>query len=79
MKKEIKMPNLKEGMKDAVFCRWNFSEGEKVKAGDVLYEVETDKVVCEVEAEEDFTLVEYRAEEGDSVNAGDVLCTVETI
>ena len=76
MKKTIVMPTLKPDMKEGVLCRWNAEEGDSVKKGDVLFEVETDKVVSEVEATEDMKLCRIIAEEGDTVAPGGALCEV---
>ena len=44
-KKTIVMPKLSPSMKDAVLVAWNKEINEEVRKGDVLFEVETDKVV----------------------------------
>lgn len=79
MKKIITTPEIKPGMEKCVLCEWKVSEGEEVKAGSVLFEAETDKVVTEVEATEDCKIISLLAEEGDEVAIGAPLCEVEVL
>ena len=51
--------------------------GDEVKSGDVLFEVETDKVVSEIEAMHDMKIVSLEAEEGDDVSVGQVVAYAE--
>jgi pyruvate/2-oxoglutarate dehydrogenase complex dihydrolipoamide acyltransferase (E2) component len=71
MKKEIKMPKLREEMKEGILCAWLKEEGESFRKGDPIYEIETDKVVNQVEAEEDGVMQRQIAEEGDVILCGD--------
>ena len=48
---EVKMPALSPTMEEGKIVSWNKKEGDKVDVGDVLLEVETDKAVMEVEAQ----------------------------
>jgi 2-oxoglutarate dehydrogenase E2 component (dihydrolipoamide succinyltransferase) len=50
---EIHVPELGESVNDATVGRWLKSEGDEVKAGEPLVELETDKINFEVEAEQD--------------------------
>lgn len=47
---EILMPALSPTMKEGNLAKWNKKEGDKIKAGDVIAEIETDKATMEVEA-----------------------------
>lgn len=67
MNKEVKMPKLRPEMKQGVVCAWLKEEGESVVAGEPLFEVETDKVVNQIEAPADGILKQQLCEEGDSV------------
>lgn len=51
MPKEILMPALAAGMEEGHLVRWLKKEGERVKPGDLLAEIETDKAVMEMEAD----------------------------
>ncbi|MDI4663009.1 acetoin dehydrogenase dihydrolipoyllysine-residue acetyltransferase subunit [Xanthobacter autotrophicus] len=53
MPKEILMPALAAGMEEGHLVRWLKQEGEAVKRGDLLAEIETDKAVMEMEAEDE--------------------------
>ena len=77
MKVEITMPALRPEMKSGVLCTWCVKPGDEVKGGDVLFEVETDKVVSEIEAMHDMKIVSLEAEEGDDVPVGQVVAYAE--
>lgn len=77
MIKKIEMPKLNGSMEKAVIVSWNKEVGDIVNKGDVLYEVETDKVVIEVESTEEGTLKEVCFEEGDNVAVGEIVAKIE--
>ena len=77
MEKKLTMPRLKPDMETGVLCAWLKEPGESYKKGDVLYEVETDKVVSQVEATEDGVIRQVLAEEGSEVPAGQAVAVVE--
>ncbi|TRY80017.1 hypothetical protein TCAL_06576 [Tigriopus californicus] len=52
----VKMPSLSPTMSEGTIVKWNKAEGESVVAGDVLCEIQTDKAVVALEADEDGTL-----------------------
>src|SRR5829696_8443821 len=56
--------------------RWLKQEGEAVKSGDPLVELETDKINFEVEAEQDGVLESISKDEGETVNVGEVIGTI---
>lgn len=70
---EIKLAELSPEMEEAVLVAWRKNAGDAVAKGDILYEVETDKVVTEVEADFTGKLTETCVEEGDRVSVGEVL------
>ena len=53
MSTEIHVPELGESVNEATIGKWLKEEGDQVKAGEALVELETDKVNFEVEAEQD--------------------------
>lgn len=73
---EIHVPELGESVADATVGKWLKSEGDAVKSGDPLVELETDKINFEVEAEQDGVLESISSKEGDTVNVGDVIGTI---
>ena len=73
---EIHVPELGESVADATVGRWLKQEGEAVKSGDPLVELETDKINFEVEAEQDGVLESIAKGEGETVNVGEVIGTI---
>ncbi len=64
---EIVVPEVGEVGMEVTFVRWLKAEGDDVKAGEALFELDTAKAVMEVEAAEDGRLADLRATEGDLV------------
>src|SRR5271154_3111201 len=60
----ILMPALSPTMEKGNLAKWLKKEGEKVKTGDILAEIETDKATMEYEAVEDGTLARILVPEG---------------
>src|SRR5438552_2611234 len=60
----ILMPALSPTMEKGNLAKWLKKEGEKVKAGDVIAEIETDKATMEVEAVDEGTLGKILVPEG---------------
>ena len=53
MQVQILMPQLSPTMEEGRLVKWHVKEGDAVRSGDVVAEVETDKATMEVEAAED--------------------------
>ncbi|MGL4543786.1 MAG: biotin/lipoyl-containing protein, partial [Polymorphobacter sp.] len=49
---EIKLPAMSPTMEEGTLAKWLVAEGDTVKPGDVLAEIETDKATMELEADE---------------------------
>ncbi|MGH7114333.1 MAG: biotin/lipoyl-containing protein, partial [Stellaceae bacterium] len=64
MATEVLMPALSPTMTEGKIARWLKSEGEAVRAGDVLAEIETDKATMEVEAVDEGVLAKIVIPEG---------------
>ena len=77
MSKEIRVPDLPESVADATVGVWHKHAGEFVRAGDLLVEVETDKVVIEVPAPSDGVLGRILLEQGTRVKSAEALATLE--
>jgi 2-oxoglutarate dehydrogenase E2 component (dihydrolipoamide succinyltransferase) len=73
---EIHVPELGESVADATVGRWLKQEGETIKSGEPLVELETDKINFEVEAEQDGVLEFIAKGEGETVNVGEVIGTI---
>jgi len=73
---EIHVPELGESVTEATVGRWLKSEGEQVKSGEPLVEIETDKINFEVEAEQEGVLENIAKGEGEDVGVGEVIGTI---
>jgi pyruvate dehydrogenase E2 component (dihydrolipoyllysine-residue acetyltransferase) len=62
---EVKLPRLGQGMEAGTIVKWLKSEGDKVEKGEPLYELDTDKVTQEVEAEASGVLLRIAVAEGE--------------
>lgn len=67
MAQAIVMPKLGQTVEEAAIVRWHKQEGDMVKKGDVLFEIETDKAVLETESFYDGTLLKILVGEGETV------------
>ncbi|MGH2549532.1 MAG: 2-oxoglutarate dehydrogenase complex dihydrolipoyllysine-residue succinyltransferase [Thermomicrobiales bacterium] len=74
---EIRVPPLGESLVDAVVGTWLKGEGDAVNRGDVLLELETDKVNLEVAATDDGVLGKIEKSEGDVVTVGELLGVID--
>ena len=63
---EVKLPRLGQGMESGTIVRWLKSEGESVSKGEPLFELDTDKVTQEVEADADGVLLKIVVPEGEA-------------
>src|SRR5947208_1149917 len=65
MATDISLPRLGQGMEAGTIVRWLKSEGDKVEKGEPLFELDTDKVTQEVEAEASGVLLKIVVPEGE--------------
>src|SRR5437879_1794590 len=65
MATEIKLPRLGQGMESGTIVKWLKSEGDEVEKGEPLYELDTDKVTQEVEADASGVLLKIAVAEGE--------------
>ena len=68
---EIVVPQVGEAIAEATLVRWLVQAGETIRKGDVLFEVDTDKAVVEIESFVDGTLVETIVDDDTPVNPGE--------
>ena len=66
MASEVKLPRLGQGMESGTIVKWLKSEGDQVEKGEPLYELDTDKVTQEVEAEASGVLLKITVAEGEA-------------
>ena len=78
MEKTKKIPKLRPEMQNGVLCAWLKNEGDEVKAGEPVYEIETDKVVNQIEATDSGVLKKQLCEEGDTVDVLSPVAILET-
>ena len=78
MDRKITMPRLRPEMQEGVLCAWLREEGDAVTAGEPLFEIETDKVVNQIEATESGILKKQMVEEGDTVAVETPVAILET-
>ncbi|GAC1303957.1 MAG: pyruvate dehydrogenase complex dihydrolipoamide acetyltransferase [Mucilaginibacter sp.] len=67
MAEVIKMPKMSDTMTEGVLAKWHKKVGDKIKSGDVLAEIETDKATMDFESYQDGTLLYIGVEEGKAV------------
>jgi pyruvate dehydrogenase E2 component (dihydrolipoamide acetyltransferase) len=67
MAEAIKMPKMSDTMTEGVLAKWHKKVGDKVKAGDVLAEIETDKATMDFESYQEGVLLHIGVEEGKAV------------
>ena len=77
MAKEIKVPQISEGVETAVISEILVSKGDKIEEDQSVISVETDKATAEVPATSGGTIKEIKVSEGDEVNVGDVIIILE--
>jgi pyruvate dehydrogenase E1 component beta subunit len=74
---EIKMPALSPTMEEGTLAKWLVKEGDTVKSGDVLAEIETDKATMEFESIDEGTVAKIVVPEGtDGVKVGDIIALI---
>lgn len=76
MEKNIQMPKLSAKMEVGVLASWNKEVGEKVEKGEVIFEIETEKVVSEVEAIESGVLKKVFFEAGDEIKVDEIIAVI---
>ncbi|HET7856853.1 MAG TPA: dihydrolipoamide acetyltransferase family protein [Gaiellaceae bacterium] len=70
MATELTLPRLGQGMESGTIVRWLKSEGDRVEKGEALYELDTEKVTQEVEADASGVLLKILAQEGEEIEVG---------
>jgi len=65
MATEVRLPRLGQGMESGTIVKWLKAEGDTVEKGEPLYELDTDKVTQEVEAEASGVLLKIAVAEGE--------------
>jgi pyruvate dehydrogenase E1 component beta subunit len=77
MSVELKMPALSPTMEEGTLAKWLVKEGDSVKSGDILAEIETDKATMEFEAVDEGVISSIMVAEGtDGVKVGTVIALI---
>jgi Pyruvate/2-oxoglutarate dehydrogenase complex, dihydrolipoamide acyltransferase (E2) component, and related enzymes len=77
MKFEFQFPDIGEGIHEGVITKWLVKEGDMIKEGDSVAEVETDKVTTEIPSPKTGKVIELRASNGDTIHVGDVFVVID--
>jgi pyruvate/2-oxoglutarate dehydrogenase complex dihydrolipoamide acyltransferase (E2) component len=79
MKKDVVIPRLgsSDESDEVRILRWIKNQCDKVRKGEALLEVETDKVNVEIEAPDNGELLEISAREGDFIKFGAVVAVID--
>ena len=76
---ELKMPALSPTMEEGTLARWLVKEGDSVKSGDILAEIETDKATMEFEAVDEGVITSISVPEGtDGVRVGTLIALISS-
>ncbi len=76
MAEVIRMPKMSDTMEEGVIAQWLKKEGDSVKSGDILAEVETDKATMELESYDDGTLLYIGVKNGEAVPIDGVIAII---
>jgi pyruvate/2-oxoglutarate dehydrogenase complex dihydrolipoamide acyltransferase (E2) component len=77
MKVQLKLVRIGMNMEEATITKWHKQPGETFELGDVIYEIETEKVNQEVEAPAAGTMVEIRVPEGEIAEVDQTVCVID--
>lgn len=72
----VRMPKMSDTMTEGVMAKWHKKVGDKVKSGDVMAEVETDKATMDLESYWDGTLLYVGVEEGKAVPVDAIIAVI---
>jgi pyruvate dehydrogenase E2 component (dihydrolipoamide acetyltransferase) len=76
MSNQVTLPRLGQGMESGTIVRWLKSEGDKIEKGEPLYELDTEKVTQEVEADAGGVLLKILAQEGQEIEVGKAIAVI---
>src|SRR6187402_3908292 len=76
MEEVVLMPRLSDTMTEGVIAAWHKNVGDKVKKGEILAEIETDKATMELESYKNGTLLYQGAAKGEKIQVNALLCII---
>jgi pyruvate dehydrogenase E2 component (dihydrolipoamide acetyltransferase) len=74
--KEFKIPKVGMGITEVEITKWEVRDGDKVKKGDPIVEISTEKASTVLESDIDGTIDEVFFEEEEMVAVGEVICNI---
>ncbi|MFN8730363.1 MAG: dihydrolipoamide acetyltransferase family protein [Planctomyces sp.] len=77
MPKNLTMPRLSDTMEQGTIVKWHIKPGQKVKSGDVIADIETDKATMELQTFEDGVVTTLNVKEGQQVPVGTLILSWE--
>ncbi len=75
---DITMPRLSDTMQQGTIVKWNVKEGQKIKSGDVIADIETDKATMELQSFDDGVVAAIAVPQGQTVPVGTVMIVLAT-
>ena len=75
--KEFKIPKVGMGITEVELTKWEVEIGDKVKTGDPIVEVSTEKAITVLESDVAGIVKELLFEEGEMLEVGSVICLIE--
>lgn len=75
---EFKFPDIGEGISEGKLLKWMVKVGDRIKEGESLFLVETDKVNAEIPSPGEGIIAELMAKEGDIIYVGNVIVKIDT-
>jgi len=78
MNVDIKVPILGESIVEGTLARWHKKVGEAINAGEIIADLETDKVNIEVSASASGVITALHKHEGDTVAVGELIASIDT-
>ena len=79
MSTQVLMPALSPTMSEGKLSKWLVKEGDVIKAGDLIAEIETDKAIMEFESSEDGTILKLLIKEGEeNIKVNEPIATLDT-
>jgi pyruvate/2-oxoglutarate dehydrogenase complex dihydrolipoamide acyltransferase (E2) component len=77
MKINLKLARVGMNMQEATIAKWHKQPGDRFRSGEMLYDIETEKVTQEVEATGDGVLLEILVAAGEDAEVGQAVCAVD--
>jgi len=74
---DFKFPDVGEGITEGVIVKWHVKKGDKVKADQVLAEIETDKAIVDIPSPKAGTISKINHKKGDTIKVGEVLVVID--